>query len=113
MNSRPPRRILRSFEDFLSYHSNQSPIYFSRNRLFAGYNMSLDIALRYRLEEPLTREYLEKYIAENLRLFVRYPMPYFFYPGSPDEKGLPGEILFVKKGRKNNDSLSRAQVQND
>ena len=107
MNSRPPRRILRSFEDFLSYHSDHSPIYYCQNKLYAGYNMSLDISLRYRIEEPLTRALIEKHISENPLLFVHYHMPYFYYPGSPDEQGLPGEILYIKKGRKSNDSFSR------
>ena len=91
------------FSDFCSYHSNGTPIYFVRGKLYADFDMLTSIECRYNFVFSNSKSEIEKAILDNIYMFDIEETDQFYYPNdnmfSMDNsiKNIRGKVLTLKE----------------
>lgn len=91
------------FADFTEYHRKGNPIFMANGHLFAGFDMLVDLRVRYNFTFEDSKNQIEKALHKNMYMFDVEEVNDFYYPndnmfsGDNSERGIKGCVLTIKK----------------
>ena len=91
------------FSDFCQQHMRGEPIFLVNGKLYAGFDLLVDIKYRYHFTEHDSKQKIEQAIQQNMYLFDVRKSNRFFYPntnmfsGDCSEYGIEGQVLVIKE----------------
>ena len=91
------------FSDFCQQHMHGEPIFLVNGKLYAEFDLLVNIKYRYHFTEHDSKQKIEQAIQQNMYLFDVRESNRFFYPntnmfsGDCSEYGIKGQVLVIKE----------------